>query len=162
MFRFVLWCETLFQRTEAHDDATSFDWKLISAAANSDLRSKTQLNPVVSFLATQPGLSSYTSTGLQYFDLITFFSETPPPPLNRCSPRFNEGHGEKARVQQFRRSCHPSRMRPLHSDEPFGDQNRSAGDAANRDTIFATVRNVNTTCDACSTLSTSALPPRTC
>ena len=42
MFRSVSWCETLFQRTEAHEDSHSFGQKLISAAANQDLRSKNQ------------------------------------------------------------------------------------------------------------------------
>lgn len=38
IFRSVSWCETLFQRTEAHENASSFGQKLISAAANHDLR----------------------------------------------------------------------------------------------------------------------------
>lgn len=38
IFRTVPWCETLFQRTEVHENPTSFGQKLISAAANHDIR----------------------------------------------------------------------------------------------------------------------------
>lgn len=37
IFQSIQWCETLFQFTEVHEDATSFGWKRISAAANFDL-----------------------------------------------------------------------------------------------------------------------------
>lgn len=40
MFRSIQWFETLSQRTETHEDATSFGQELTSAGANFDIRSK--------------------------------------------------------------------------------------------------------------------------
>lgn len=113
MFRLVSWCETLFQRTEAHEDATSFGQKLIFAAANSDLRSITQPKPAVPFCATQHGLSSPASTAHPYSDLIAFFSKTPPPFRKRRPPCFNQCRGCTPRMRQWKRSSRPSWMRPF-------------------------------------------------
>lgn len=91
IFRSVRWCETLFQRTESHEDPTSFGQKLISAAANFDIRSKKQYKPVVPFHATQTPAPTGTSPTNPHSDLVAFFSKTPPPPRHRRPRRFMHG-----------------------------------------------------------------------
>lgn len=51
IFKYIQWCEALFQPTEAHEDATSSRQKSISADANVDIRSKNQPKSVIPFPA---------------------------------------------------------------------------------------------------------------
>lgn len=79
----VTWCETLFQRTEAHEDPHVFGQKLIFAAANQDLRSKSWPKKFVLYHATRPSASSAGSSDLLHLELVAFSSKTLPLPRRR-------------------------------------------------------------------------------
>lgn len=117
--RSVLRYETLFQRTKAHENASSFGQKLISAAANHDIRSKNQTKSSTLFQASS-GTSTLNLQDSQWSDLIAFFSKTPPPPGHRRPGRFNHGPLNQGRSHQggF------ARQRPRHLHRPHHQSQR--------------------------------------
>lgn len=118
IFRTISWCETLFQRTEAHEDAQSFGQKLISAAANQDLRSKIHPKPVIPYHTTQQTALLTRPTNFIHSELVAFFSKTPPPPRHRRPRRFlqrrpfRRDQGFQPRAPKFERYPRPLGSRP--------------------------------------------------
>ena len=121
IFRDVLWCDTLFQRTTAHETPESFAQKLVSAAVNHDRRVShrpdSSSKPYHSHIPNAPDAENNKTTEA-FKDLIAFFAKTPPPPRHRRPKRFqHSAYGKfnrfNGRNQQHNRfpSNLPSRFR---------------------------------------------------
>lgn len=99
MFQDTQWRETLYQRTNSNEYPASFGQKLISAAANHELRvskkhdstsrpfhasdtiaASTRTNNQSSYHA---GSSSYDASNNYLDEIVAFFAKTPPPPRHR-------------------------------------------------------------------------------
>lgn len=80
VFRQIKWCSTLYQRTDLHENASSFAQKLISAATNGNLWHKSPAHHH-SHPATDSNTSSSACTVMS--QIIAFFSKTAPLPCHR-------------------------------------------------------------------------------
>ena len=111
VFRFVPFCSNLFQQSSAGETAHSFGSKLISAAANSDLRAKKAENNYGKTLTVSPnGRKSVHlchSDTPSDFTLTAFFSKTPPPPRHKRPFRYSRRNFRRNFRQQYNRHRRP-------------------------------------------------------
>lgn len=106
VFRHILWCSTLYQDTDLHEDAASFAQKLVSAAASFDLAQKSRPDGDTHHFSS--GFYGSPSAS-ELNDLVAFFAKTPL--LSRdhhpfCFRRDHPRHPSYNRNQSYPRRQH--------------------------------------------------------
>ena len=110
IFKSETWCESLYERSTAHQTSHGFSQALITAAANADdrkrnLRSESLSTNLVNNIniSGEDHHGNYSSRNYEL--LVTFFAKTPPPHRSRRPPynRYN------SRQNRFRYNRYPSR-----------------------------------------------------